>query len=186
MSFTAAQARQHLDALNRLAREDFGVFRRVVRPDMLWGWWLDEIARELQQFYIDLLAGRRPKLALMAPAQHGKSWTVRDFIVWVAGRNPDLKTLFASYSDQLGVDCNRHVGRTIKSATYHKIFPELFVDQPGWQFNASHIEYCGFPGSFRNTTVSGEITGLGLDLGVIDDPVKGRAEANSKTIRDKN
>jgi hypothetical protein len=40
-------------------------------------------------------------------------------------------------------------------------------------------------GSFRVTTVNGQITGHGLDIGVVDDPIKGRAEASSKTIRDK-
>jgi hypothetical protein len=33
--------------------------------------------------------------------------------------------------------------------------------------------------------VNGQITGQALDLGIIDDPIKGRAEASSKTIRDK-
>ncbi|MEN2036143.1 terminase family protein, partial [Staphylococcus capitis] len=46
------------------------------------------------------------------------------------------------------------------------------------------IEYVGKGGYFRNTTVRGSITGESLDLGVIDDPIKGRTEANSSTIRD--
>ena len=40
-------------------------------------------------------------------------------------------------------------------------------------------------GSFRATTVNGQITGHALNLGVVDDPIKGRAEASSKLIRDK-
>ncbi|MCK4788804.1 MAG: phage terminase large subunit, partial [Desulfobacteraceae bacterium] len=40
-------------------------------------------------------------------------------------------------------------------------------------------------GFFRNTTIGGPVTGESLDIGVIDDPFKGRAEANSPTIRDK-
>ena len=47
------------------------------------------------------------------------------------------------------------------------------------------MEYPYHRGSFYNTTVGGQITGKGLDLGIVDDPVKGRAEANSKTVRDK-
>ena len=42
-----------------------------------------------------------------------------------------------------------------------------------------------FPGSFRNTTVIGAVTGLQLDLGVIDDPVKGRHEVSSRAIRNR-
>ena len=47
------------------------------------------------------------------------------------------------------------------------------------------MEFVGAKGSFRNTTVGGQINGQGLDLGVIDDPIKGRAEAQSKVTRDK-
>jgi predicted phage terminase large subunit-like protein len=51
--------------------------------------------------------------------------------------------------------------------------------------NSSVLEYVGHQGGFRNTTVMGQINGMGLDLGVVDDPMKGRAEASSKTVRDK-
>jgi predicted phage terminase large subunit-like protein len=51
--------------------------------------------------------------------------------------------------------------------------------------NSKLIEFQGKKGYFRNTTVNGQITGKTLDLGVIDDPIKGRAEASSKNARDK-
>jgi hypothetical protein len=35
----------------------------------------------------------------MAHPQSGKSMATTDFIAWVAGKNPELKTIFASYSD---------------------------------------------------------------------------------------
>ena len=69
---------------------------------MLWGWWVELVAVELQKFYQDFVAGRRPRLALMAPPQHGKSLTAIDFIAWISGKNPDIKTIFASYSAELG------------------------------------------------------------------------------------
>jgi hypothetical protein len=47
--------------------------------------WYGSQAYELQRFYEDMLAGRRPKLAIMAPPQHGKSWAATDFAAWVAG-----------------------------------------------------------------------------------------------------
>ncbi len=52
--------------------------------------------------------------------------------------------------------------------------------------NSELIEFVdNKPGSFRNTTVNGQITGFLLDLGVIDDAMKGRAEATSLANRDK-
>ena len=51
--------------------------------------------------------------------------------------------------------------------------------------NTQLIEFVDQRGSFRNTTVEGQINGFELHLGVIDDPVKGRAEVQYKTARDK-
>jgi len=51
--------------------------------------------------------------------------------------------------------------------------------------NHEALEFVGHDGYFRNTTVLGSITGEALDLAVIDDPIKGRAEANSELQREK-
>jgi len=45
----------------------------------------------------------------MAPPQHGKTEQVTDFIAWIAGRRPDLRIIFASYSDDLGVKVNKEL-----------------------------------------------------------------------------
>ena len=42
------------------ARATFWAFRRYMRPDMAWGWWLELIAVELQQFYQDFVDGQAP------------------------------------------------------------------------------------------------------------------------------
>jgi hypothetical protein len=55
-----------------LARRYFRSFRKLMRPDMLNNWWTFEIAEHMQQFYNDLVAGKRAKLALMTGPQHGK------------------------------------------------------------------------------------------------------------------
>jgi predicted phage terminase large subunit-like protein len=174
------------------AAKNFPLYRNVIRPNMIWGWWVEEVAWQLQRFYEEFEAGLRPKLALEAPPQHGKSWSVTDFISWVAGRRPDKKTIFGSYSDELGIRTNLDLQRILTSETYHKIFPDTIIEESNvvtisdrWKRNSSLIEFIGQAGSFRNTTVAGQINGLELHLGVIDDPLKGRAEAQSPTIRDK-
>ncbi len=182
--YTSEHASLFLGDLYQQARNDFSVFRRMVRPNMLWGWWADELARELQQFRADLIAGKRPILAIQAPPQHGKSETASDFIAWIAGTNPDLNIIYASYSDELGTRANRTLQRTVSSEPFSKIFT-LQIGTQGWAANNNLIEFAGHRGTFRNVTVSGQVTGFGLDLGVVDDPFKGRADANSKLIRDK-
>jgi hypothetical protein len=182
--YTNEHANLFLGDLYQQARNDFGVFRRMIRPNMKWGWWTDEIAREPQQFHADLIAGKRPILAIQAPPQHGKSDAASDFIAWTAGTNPDLNIIYASYNDAQGIRANKTLQRTASSEPFGKIFT-LQIGTPGWAANNELIEFVDHGGSFRNVTVDGGITGFGLDLGIVDDPFKGRADANSKLIRDK-
>ena len=174
------------DLLREESKAYFWAFRRCTRPTMKIGWWQLEIADELQRFYRSLINGERPKLVLMAPPQHGKTEQVKDLIAWVAGKEPDLKTIFASYSDELGVAVNRDLQRIMTSPRFMGIFGHRLADRASpWFRNSNVLEYANHRGSFRNTTVGGQITGQGLDLGIVDDPIKGRAEANSKAARDK-
>jgi hypothetical protein len=62
------------------ARDDFAYFRCLMRPGMITSWWTREIARAMQKFYDDLIAGKRPMLAIGSPPQHGKSWAATDLI----------------------------------------------------------------------------------------------------------
>jgi predicted phage terminase large subunit-like protein len=167
------------------ARERFDVFRRMIRPGMLRGPFVEGLDCKLQEFDQDFAAGKRPKVAIMAPPQHGKSLEVTDFMSWFAGRNPDRKIIFASYSTELGIRTNLSLQRIMNSASYQNIFGRIQTGQPGWHCNTDLIEFAGYAGSFRNTTLAGQINGLELHLGVIDDPVKGRAEAYSRVIRDR-
>jgi predicted phage terminase large subunit-like protein len=174
------------------AQESYYAFRQHMDDKLLRGWWQRVIATHLQAFYEDMRLGRRPVLGLSAPPQHGKSRQVTDFIAWVSGKNPDLKTIFASFSDDLGVRTNTDLQRMFLADKFGVVFPETRISQTNivaqaarFQRNSSMIEFVDQRGSFRNTTVNGQINGQELGLGVIDDPLKGRAEASSKGNRDK-
>ncbi len=174
------------DLLREESKACFWVFRRCIRPTMKCGWWQHGIANEFQRFYCSLINGERPKAALMAPPQHGKTEQVTDFIAWIAGKRPDLKIIFASYSDKLGADVNKALQRIMTSERYVSIFGvRLGESGSRWVRNSNTLEYPYHGGSFYNTTVGGQITGKGLDIGIVDDPIKGRGEASSKPVRDK-
>lgn len=174
------------------AREDFWEFMRWMEPDSLVAWWQWETSQELNRFYADYMEGKRPVLVVMAPPQHGKTSTMTKFLAWVAGRNPVLKKMYASYSDDLGVQVNKALQRIYTNPRYQRVFPDTTIEGSNvvtvagrHARNSSFIEYIGQGGSFRNTTVGGQINGMGLDLGLVDDPIKGREEAQSETIRNK-
>lgn len=175
----------------RESRESFFAYRKLTNPKLKIGWWQEEVCNQLQQFYDDLIANKRPQLVIQAPPQHGKSDLIVSFISWIAGKNPELRTIYTSFSERLGVRANLKLQRLYDSVIYQDIFPDTKINNSNTvtvsgQFlrNREILEYCNTTGYFRNTTVGGSITGEGLDLGVIDDPIKGRKEANSKTVRD--
>lgn len=176
-----------LEARARKARTCFLTYRQLLNPKAKWGWWQREIAAELQQFEADLMAGKRPKLVIQAPPQHGKSVQIVDFIAWLAGRHPDKRAIYASFSDRLGLRANLKLRRIYGSDAHRRVFPDsVILGTPGSEVQKTQniLEYAGREGYFRNTTVRGSITGESLDLGVVDDPIKGRADANSPTVRE--
>lgn len=189
----SAPDRETVDLVLRLmrakAREDFWTYRKMIRPDFIEGWWQEICSRHLQRFYLRYTRGEKPKMILMAPPQHGKSRMVTDFISWIEGKDPDIKSIFTSYSDALGNRTNSELQRIFCSPAFKAIFPKTKVNDQkrsdlSVKMNSEQIEFIGRVGSFRNTTVQGPITGEGLDFGFIDDPIKGRKEARSKLIRD--
>lgn len=170
------------------SRESFWAYRQYMNPRMLVGWWQREVALELHRFWMEYRAGLRPKLLLQSPPQHGKSSMAVDFLSWAVGQSclmgqPDLRIIFASFSDRLGIRANLRLQRIFNNPKHTAIFGQIIERQ-----NSQTIEFAGQGadrGYFRSTTVEGAVTGEGLDIGVIDDPIKGRAEASSQLIRDK-
>lgn len=175
------------------SREDFYAYRQYIGSrDFKKGWFHRKLSRELQGFYEDLRDGKKPILIIEAPPQHGKSRAVTEFLSWLFGKMPELAMIYASYSDRLGVRANRFLQKTLDSEKYQNIFPDVKLGTQRIATLADRVlrnneifEIVDHTGSFRNTTVNGSVTGESLDLGIIDDPVKGRAEANSKTVQEK-
>ena len=172
------------------ARESFHEFRRYIHPKNSFGWFQKDVADNLQQFYYDLSGGKRPKLVIEAPPQHGKSSIIVDFIAWLSGKNNDTKTIYTSFSDRLGVRANLSIQRIVTGAAFRGVFPNFGIPEKMSEIistkrtrNRSIIEFTSGDGYFRNTTVQGAVTGESLDLGVIDDPIRGRKDANSTTVR---
>jgi predicted phage terminase large subunit-like protein len=180
---------EDLDLQEQLAqaesREAFIAYRRHLNPRMIAGWWQKLVAYELHRFWLQYQAGYRPKLLLQAPRQHGKSVMVTDFLSWIIGQNRDLKVIFSSFSDRLGLRANLRLQRIFASKRFLGVFGAPILQGTGMAQNSKLIEFGGGDGFFRNTTVGGSVTGEGLDVGVIDDPIKGRAEASSQLVRDK-
>lgn len=180
------------ELITKDARDNFWVYRQYINPKLKLSWFQKEIAYALMQFYEDYKAGKRPKLIIEAPPQHGKSVQVIEFISWLAGHDPDAKTIYTSFSERLGIRANLRLQRIFDSDKYKRVFPDTKLNLSNvvaisgqYLRNREILEYVGNDGYFRNTTIRGAITGESLDIGIIDDPLKGREEAQSQTVRDK-
>ncbi len=174
--------------LQEQARRDFWAFRQYMHPRLVRGWWQRDAALHMQRFYHDWKAGLRPRMLIQAPPQHGKSMMVVDFIAWVLGHDPDARVIYASFSGRLGTRANLQLQRMMDMSRYRGCFntllPERGDNPDRKQRNTEILEFTTGEGYFRNTTVRGPITGEGLDLGVLDDPLKGQEEARSALVRD--
>ena len=190
---TAELTIQDVDVLEQWwvekSRKNFLAYRMFLGYGRFeYNWFVTDMCKHLQQFYADLIAGKKPVLCIQSPPQHGKSWCVSDFISWVIGHVNSLRVIYASYSETLGRRCNSAQQRVLETDKYKKIFPDTALPNKnnGMVRTTDHIEYMDSKGEltggqFRNTTVAGPVTGESLDLGVIDDAVKGREQANSTT-----
>lgn len=175
-------------------REHFWQFRLTINPKLLLRdqWFPKTLAWKLRKFWEDLKAGKRPILLVQTPPQHGKSISVIDFIAWAVGLDPELRVIYSSFSDRLGIRANLRLQRIMSTKQYQAIFPGIYLSDKHvvtssdrYLRNHEVLEFVDHEGNFRNTTVLGSITGETLDLGVVDDPIKGRAEANSELQREK-
>lgn len=175
-----------------IAQKSLIDFTTQTKPDFVTGWFNILIAKELQQFYQDVIDGKQPRLMIFAPPRSGKSELFsRRFPAWAFGKNPDLQMIACSYSADLASRMNRDVQRIMDDESYHNIFPESSLNSKrittisGQPLRNSEIfEIAGHKGAYRSAGVGGGITGMGADIAIIDDPVKDAKEANSQTVRD--
>lgn len=196
MGCQKAYSQSDLELLEELAireaRRDYWAYLQYMNPGMKLGWWQKHASGRLMEWFDDFVAGKRPMLVFEAPPQHGKSYLIVLFLSWLAGKFPDKKQIYASFSDDLGVRANGDMQRLIDSDRYKKVFPGTSINSDNVvtvstkpKRNSSLLEFVGQTGSFTNTTVMGQITGKAMHIGAVDDPLKGREAANSETIRNK-
>lgn len=114
-------------------------------------------------------------LMVFVPPRHGKTEIVSNaFPAWVMGRNPQSKIILASYNSDLATRNSRIARNKFDEATWP--FPEVRIPRDSsaagrWGTEAG--------GEVLAAGVGGGITGFGADFLIIDDPFKGREDADN-------
>lgn len=123
-------------------------------------------------------AGRNDRLMVFCPPQEGKSQKIsRRFPAWLLSHDPTLKIAIVSYAADKAVRWGRQIRRDVQ--THPELGIELRADSRAagrWETTQGGGLVC--------VGIAGGITGEPVDVLIIDDPVEGRAEAESKTYRD--
>ncbi len=167
---------------DELARRSFLPFVCRTSASYAPNWHHERLAWELDE----VLAGRNKRLIVNMPPQHGKSEQVsRRFPAYALGRRPDIPIIHASYNADLATEMSRDVQAVMDSKVYRRLFPgtRLAGTRDAEIRMAAQFDVVGTDGSYRAAGVGQGITGKSMLLGIIDDPIKSRAEAESEAFR---
>jgi len=130
------------------------------------------------------------QLMLNIPPRHGKSYILTMFTEWMLGKSKENKVITVSYNDILSTRFSTMVRDGIDATKIDKnltIFSDIFPgtkikDGDGakqiWALEGSFFNYLG-------TGFGGTITGIGCNIGIIDDPVKNAEEAYNDSALEK-
>ncbi|WP_239256674.1 phage terminase large subunit [Listeria ilorinensis] len=167
------------EIIMELARREFSYFfylshgkrYELLRHQKLIADKLQKIIDGEQKFYI-----------IEIPPQHGKSTVITEtFPAYYLMRNPDNLAMVVSYSEELYKKFgrkNREKFRLYANDLFGLAISSISASVSNWGIENQL-------GELYSTSILGGATGRGSNLLIIDDPIKNRAEAESKTIRDK-
>jgi len=125
---------------------------------------------------------------IFEPPQNGKSEQVsRCFPAFILGRKPEARIIAVSYSDSLAQDMSRDVQKIIDSPAYRELFPETRLGEAKdtEKRTQGQFDIVGERGYYIGAGIMGSITGKTSDIGIIDDPIKNRQEAESEVYRNR-
>ena len=149
---------------------DFRVFLKqafiTVHPGETYmgNWHIEAILNCLEQ----CIAGEMPRLIVNMPPRHLKSFVMSIALpAYLLGRDPTVKIICVSYSDDLAAILSRSFRTIVQSQWYQEIFPQVITTK------STETNFVTALGGYRYaTSVNGSLTGIGGDFIIIDDPIK--------------
>jgi predicted phage terminase large subunit-like protein len=147
-----------------------------------------EICREIDTAITTYRAGQSSFIILTVPPRHGKSEIVSRMLPtrWL-GLFPDTEAMIVSYSASLAETFSKDGRKIMRSPEYRNVFPRVSLAHDNQGVQEWGIELDGQPcrGKAQFSGMDGSNTGKGASLIIVDDPLKGRQEADSELLRDK-
>ena len=120
-------------------------------------------------------------MIFMPPGSAKSTYASIRFPAYYLGREPNKSIIATSYGDILATSFGRKVRNLVATTEYNALFPNGALAEDSRAKGEWETEDGG---SYFAAGVGSGITGRRGDLGLIDDPVKGRSEADSETVRE--
>ena len=185
---------EDLDALimaevdKEIARRCLLDFCRYVDPKFMTGRPQRALSEELEK----IESGANKRLLVSMPPRHGKSRIITQlFPCWYLGKHPEAEIIQTTYAHPLSVKHSRRARDIFISEEYAQLFPNTRF-KPGRESQEAIAvarqaadEWGTLQGGqYYAVGVGGSVTGHGADVAIMDDPLKGRRDANSPTMRE--
>jgi len=130
----------------------------------------------LTDFFQRVAAGESVRMASSVPPRFGKTELIKHGCAWLLAQKPETRIFYATYSDRLSKKKSREIRELAKRAGV-QLAPDS-VSRADWRTTSGD-------GGTWATSVGGSSTGEGAHVVIVDDPIKGRAEAESGLIRER-
>lgn len=171
-------ARRHLYDYCKLTNPNFYKPNRV---------YLKEMCESIEKF---LNQNAKKFLVINLPPRHGKSFTSKNTVEWLFGKDNKLRVMTGSYNETLSSQFAKQVRDTIQNQkvdeklVYNDIFPNTMIkygeaSASMWALNNSNQK------SYLATSPTGTATGFGANILIIDDLIKNSEEAYNENVLDK-
>jgi len=158
------------DVFKAILREDLCAFVeksfRTISPEepFIRNWHIEAIAHRLAK----CLIGETRRLVITQPPRSLKSIASSvAFVAWALGRDPTLRFICVSYSQDLALELARQFRLVVSSDWYQAAFPAMRLAKDS---GAECVTTMG--GGRLATSIGGTLTGRGADIILIDDPMK--------------
>jgi predicted phage terminase large subunit-like protein len=137
--------------------------------------------------------GKNQFLIIQVPFRHGKSDIISRYLPpHFLGMFPGNEVVVSSYSADLSHLFSRFARDLIDSKEYKKVYPNIELNKSSKSVSEWSIKQKDKNGKYKKGTgetqwvgTGGGLTGRGYHLGIVDDYLKNREEAESETIRKK-
>ena len=176
-----------IDKINAaLATKRLKRFVEYIKPDYIFKPFNEYMMERLDAF----ARGEIKKLMVFLPPQHGKSQlTTRILPAYILGKRPEKKIAISSYSATVAHEFARDAKNIITSPEYRFAFPEtkvgrdVSVTEKGSYADTAHYYQTSKGGFIYSVGRGGPLTSKTIDISIVDDPLKDRKEAMSKTVK---